>query len=273
MPSDCKFSFTKMACVAILIALGSGCARIINSSNSLVWREHEPAAGLVVLLNGIEGTHAFHQGTLAGLRAGGVKANIQVHDWTTGTPLLFLMHLQHDRFHEIASHEFAAKLSRYRDQHPATPISIVAHSGGTRIAARCIELLPINTVDKVIFVSSALSPQYPINQLSERVRTAVWNFRSSYLDTGLLACGTILAGTMDNRHTVSAGMVGFNQSPCVPKLVEVPYSLSNIEHLDFGGHYGGLTYFTARDRLAPILNDAFAPSGYSSDFERHVGLR
>lgn len=259
MPSDYKLNFATILCVLMLIALESGCARIINSSNSVIWKDNESTAGLVVLLNGIEGTHAFHQGTIAGLKAGGVEARIEVCDWTTGMPFLFLMHLQHDRFHEAAAKDLAAKLSQYKQQQPTTSISIVAHSGGTRIAAQCVELLPINTIDKVLFVSSALAPSYPIDHVSQRVRTGVWNLQSSYIDAPLLACGTFVAGTMDNRHTISAGLVGFHRTMESTKVIDVPYTLSNVKDFDFGGHYGGLTYFTARDRLAPILNAGLRP--------------
>jgi hypothetical protein len=50
--------------------------------------------------------------------------------------------------------------------------------------------------------------EFDVERLLNRTTAGIWNFYSA-LDLPTVGLGTMLFGTMDRRHTVSAGALGF----------------------------------------------------------------
>ena len=72
--------------LAVILLATSGCARMINFQSA-----ERRDQGYTLVLTGIEGAHIAHAGFVGGLKSGGVPSEIEVVDWTTGSPALMLV--------------------------------------------------------------------------------------------------------------------------------------------------------------------------------------
>jgi pimeloyl-ACP methyl ester carboxylesterase len=256
---DCwRVRLIRLCLLACLLA-GQGCARMMN-----VHSVDRQSRGYTLVLNGIEGAHVGHAGFVTGLKSGGVDSEIEVVDWTTGTPALMLMHLRHETRNRHQAEQIAAKIVQYQDQHPGRPVNLVGHSGGGAMVLLTLEALPSNRrIDSAILLAAAISPDYDLRPALQKVDRGLWNYSSFAGDSVLLVAGTTAFGTVDGRHTISAGAVGFRLPPDASeadrqlyrdKLFERPYRPQMALSGNLSDHYGPMNPLFARNELAPILN-------------------
>jgi hypothetical protein len=80
-----------------------------------------------------------------------------------------------------------------------------------------------------------------------------------------LVAGTLALGTIDRRHTASAGAVGFrvsrdltpeNQLLYETRLHQEPYRIEMARSFNLGGHFGPVNRRFVARWVAPRLNDA-----------------
>lgn len=252
-----------LAALCCLIPL-VGCARFINFKSA-----ERRDQGYTLVLPGIESAHLGHASLVAGLKSGGVPSEIEVVDWTTGTPALMLVHLRASSRNRRQAEQIAAKIVAYQDEHPGCPVNIIGHSGGGGIALMALEALPEDRqVDSAILLAVAVSPGYDLTPVLTKVERGIWNY-SSLGDAGLLAVGTTAFGTIDGKHRPAAGAVGFGVSAeagaaerrlYAEKLFERPYRPHMALNGNLSNHFGSLSYLFARNELAPILRGARYPN-------------
>jgi hypothetical protein len=117
-------------------------------------------------------------------------------------------------------------------------------------------------VTSVTLLSAAVSRKFGVGRLLSRTTAGIWDFYSP-LDLPTVGIGTMLFGTMDRRHTVSAGALGFltmdhdSMSPRIPQeqgptLNQIPYQKSMARSWNFGGHFGSTNAVFVRENIAPI---------------------
>ena len=256
---------------AILISLSAsgGCAQMMNF-RSAERRDH----GYTLVLTGIEGAHVGHGGFVAGLKSGGVPSEIEIVDWTTGTPALMLVHLRASQRNQKQAEQLAAKIVQYQDEFPGRPVNLIGHSGGGGMAVLTLAALPEDRkVDSAILLAAAISPDYDLRTVLPKLDRGLWNFSSAVGDAALLVAGTTTFGTIDGKHTPSAGAVGFrlpaNASAAerqlyASKLFEQPYQTRMAINGNLSDHFGCLNPLFARNELAPILLGAQYPTGTRS---------
>lgn len=163
--------------------------------------------GLVVVLPGIEGAGRLNREICQGLYDGGVRAAVQLCDWTSSYGPLYNLRAE-GRNREKAA-EIAANIAHYRAAYPNRPVVLVGQSGGGAMAVWIVEALPQGQrVDGVIMLAASLSPQYMLDIALSKSQRGIINFYSSR-DWLLLGVGTTFVGTMDGEHTSSAGRTGF----------------------------------------------------------------
>lgn len=137
------------------------------------------------------------------------------------------------------------------------PVYLVGKSGGTRIVAGALARLPAESVERAVFLSSALSPKYDLTPALRGVRRDIVAF-SSPLDLFFLAAGTCLFRTIDRERSVSAGFVGFRMPPgadvtAYEKLRQVRWSPRLIASAHLGGHLGADNPRFLRRYVVPLL--------------------
>jgi len=249
--------------VALILVSQAGCVSAPRPSLEQKQR------AMVYVLPGIEGESRFNINIAKGLIRGGVDGAVTVHDWTTRAGSLgWFLHLADERRNRSEAIRLARRIIKYQETFPNRPVYLVAHSGGAGIALMALERLPhFASVDAVVLLAAAVSPDHNLAKALAHTRRGIWNFYSNR-DVGFLMLGTSLFGTIDRAHGPSAGAVGFS-APVdtsdeadrlyVEKLHQIPYVREMADDGNLGGH-GGWTNpgFVAR-WVAPIILDRPLP--------------
>jgi len=212
--------------------------------------------GYVIILPGIEGRSFFNRSVARGLADAGVPYGIEIYDWTYRWPL-FLYNLRSGRLHRQQARRIAERIITYRAGHPAQPVYLIGHSGGGAISLLSLEELPADlSVTGAILLGCALSPLFDLERALQRTHRGIWNV-SSIGDLLFIAFGTMLFGTVDSKHSISAGLLGFDTSDLDEslrrKLHEVPFRGEFLRTRNFAGHFGYTARPFVKQYLAPIL--------------------
>jgi pimeloyl-ACP methyl ester carboxylesterase len=224
--------------------------------------------GLVLVLPGIEGQSLLNHSIARGLADGGVRSAIEVLDWTTGIILLFLYHLRSSRRHNAQSEKIARRIVEYQREYPGRPVHLVGHSGGGAMAVFVLERLPEQVkITSAILLLAGISPAYNLARALAHVEHGIFNFHSRF-DVFFLGAGTIVAGTIDGVHTVSAGNVGFRHPANLDengialyerRLHQLPFRAAMIADFNFGGHMGVTNRVFVSRQVAPLASRGCQP--------------
>ena len=244
---------------AVLLAalLTTGCSDLSQ------YRTAERLAhGYVLILPGVEGKSWLNRSILKGLADGGVPSAIEIHDWTFGGWLTVPFNLRAEERNRGEARRIAHRIMRYQDQYPGQPVHLIGHSGGGGIAVYTLDALPSNRqITAAILLGPALAPDYDLRRAFKRTRSGIWNYYSPY-DVGFLRLGTTVMGTIDGRHTSSAGAVGFTQPWGLDRedrrlygsrLRQQGYTPKMAESGHRGGHTGWAKRSFVAEWLAPVL--------------------
>ncbi len=229
------------------------------------WPASEPTRftdGLAIVLPGVEGRGSLNRSVAQGLDDAGFPGAIVVHDWTTGFWPLFPFHLRARRRNRQQARAIADRVLAYQNAYPGRPVYLVGHSGGATIAVWVLEALPEGrTVTAAALLAPALSPGYSLATALRRVERVLWSFWSP-LDLLMLAAGTLLFGTVDGRHVVSAGCVGFSAPKAGDgeesvlyrdRLRQRRYTPTMVRQFHLGGHFGWANRVHVAETVAPLL--------------------
>lgn len=239
-----------VAASACLLLAGCGAAQPYRTAERL-------GRGLVIVFPGIEGRSGFNEAICRGLDRGGVKWAIELHDWTS--PLGPLYNLRaHERNRRSAT-EIGWRIAQYSWDYPGRKVILVGQSGGGAIAVWVAEqLLPGHKIEGIILLSASLSPEYTLDFALANSRRGIVSFHSGR-DWLFLGVGTTVTGTMDGRHTASAGQAGFKapagklSKAAYDKLFQVAWRREMAASGHSGMHLtGGAEEFVAK-YVAPLI--------------------
>jgi pimeloyl-ACP methyl ester carboxylesterase len=221
--------------------------------------------GYTIILPGVEGKSFANSNLAQGLKNAGYPGAIEIDNWTTGSFLLFPVHLRNLERNRREAWRIAQKISIYQDRYPGRPVHLIGHSGGAGVALLTLESLPPGRkVTSATLLQAAVSPQYDLSHSLSKTEAGLWNLYSP-LDFVLLGAGTSLLGTVDGRHTPAAGMIGFREqqpdksappNPDAAKLHQVKYGWRMLAKGNLGGHLGPTWIGFSHSYLAPLLAEA-----------------
>lgn len=218
--------------------------------------------GLIIILPGIEGCSAINDSIAQGLVAGQLPQAVRIIDWRRSGPWNPL-HLTTEQHNRRRARDVALMIREYQQEYPGRPVTLIGHSAGAGIALFVLEAMcPGEKIGTVILLAAAVSRTFHVQQLLDRTSRGIWNYYSS-LDLPVIGIGTLLLGTMDRRHTISAGALGFRQAgndptPSAipeslgPRLYQVPYRRDMARFWNFGGHFGWTNAAFVREHIAPL---------------------
>jgi pimeloyl-ACP methyl ester carboxylesterase len=239
--------------------LGRFCAPLVRRFRSA----DRYAEGLAIVLPGIESQSFLNHAVVWGLADGGWPGAIEIDDWTTSCTLLFLYHLRGWGRNQRQAERIAARIVAYQDEFPGRPVYLIGHSGGGAMTILILEKLPPGrTITGGILLAPAISRQYPIANALQKTDRGIWNFFSQG-DQFFLALGTWALGTLDGRHQVSAGLLGFQEPRDLSaadhqiyeqKLHQVGYTLKMASAFNLGGHFGCVNRVFVDEYIAPLLS-------------------
>jgi pimeloyl-ACP methyl ester carboxylesterase len=156
------------------------------------------------------------------------------------------------------SDELRSAIAGYRNENPHHRIYIVAKSAGTAVALNALAKLPEDTVDRVVLMSPAVSPSFPLVDSLRAVRGDVISFCSA-ADLLFLKVGTSLFGTADGIRGVAAGLRGFvvpedsSLAHQYSKLHEIHWNPSMMKLMHFGDHSGNSMPLFVKQYILPLL--------------------
>ncbi len=195
----------RSAIFALALAVLGGC------NHQPYVNDERLSRGLVVVLSGVEGRGLLNEQICRGLDRGGVEMAIENYSWAL--PGMVLYNLRSNQHHIRQADALCRRIAEYKVAHPGRPVFVIGQSGGAAIALWAAERLPMGSkVDGIVLLAPALSPKYSLQFALAHSRRGVVSFHSRG-DWVLLGMGTQIAGTMDGKHTASAGMVGFETPP------------------------------------------------------------
>ena len=234
--------------------------KLLKFDTSELANEQRRARGLTLVLSGIEGHGPFRSSLAHGL-ADTWGGAVEVFDWTTRRLFGTLGHLANHPRNRQMGERLADRIETHWRQHPETAVHLVAHSGGAAIVAFALETLAQRGVDggnggfgdrrvgTVLMLAAALSEQYDLADALEAC-DEIHSFYSP-LDVPHLVLGTLLLGTMDRVHGVSAGFQGFRVTH--EHLHQHGYQTKMARSWHWGGHMGWTNRVFAAEHLAHYL--------------------
>lgn len=233
--------------LALVLALGSGCDPLVQLNVD------KADNGLVVVLPGIDGPSLGTASVMASV-ATHTEMAVGQYNWTI--PFAMLINQRAiGRNHAMARH-LAERIVDYKAEHPGAPVYLIGHSGGTAIAVWTAEALPAGVeIEGMFLLASSLSPGYNLSRAIAKTRGQIVNVYSSH-DNALLGNGTSIIGTMDGRHSPSAGKLGFSGRGGFGyngKLVQIGWTPAMRKAGYFGDHFSVCSSAFVADYLAPRM--------------------
>ena len=240
-----------------VVSFSTGCLpeqRIVGAA------EHE-SPGVVFLVSGIGGISPLVPAAKVALPLAGVKHELREFSWQhgKGRHLRDLQDTPH--LHEKAE-DLAKEIRELHEREPNRRIYLVGHSAGTAIVIHAAEMLPPQSVERIILLSSAMSPSYNLSAALRATRGEIVSFYSQ-LDRMLLGWGTSQFGTTDRIYGPGAGLSGFKTPADLDdegkrlyeRLVQVPWTLERTLEFQSGGHHSTTTPWFLGRQVAPWLRD------------------
>ena len=168
---------------------------------------------------------------------------VQPFVWSHGYGRIIADQMGHQHIREEGK-RLAALILAHKQTHPETPIFLVAHSAGTDVVLNAAELLPPDSVERIILLAPAVSIHRDLRGGLAAARLGVDVFYSE-ADRWYLGMAVTLLGTADRHWDTAAGRVGFQPSLCGPadgplyeKLRQYPWEKGLSWTGNYGGHYG-----------------------------------
>lgn len=163
--------------------------------------------GVVITVPGIGGFDLLNFNAKIVLPHCDVPHKIESFRWNHGLGRL-LRDLQDTRHLKKKAKELAKRILKYKKADPRQPIYLIGHSAGTGLVLFTAELLPKNTLERIILLSPAVSAKYDLRPALRATRREIVSY-SSKLDGVILGWGTKQFGTVDRVYEQSAGLEGF----------------------------------------------------------------
>jgi pimeloyl-ACP methyl ester carboxylesterase len=145
----------------------------------------------------------------------------------------------------MAASRLAHLVADYRAAHPDEKIFLISHSAGAHVLLEAMNLLPPNSVDRIILMASSVSYSYDLRSALRCSRGGIDALFST--EDRLVALGSELMGTADKKQVQPAGEVGFGvPSPTHPDAGLYANLRQYRWHpgLAWTGHRGGHSGFT-----------------------------
>lgn len=213
------------------------------------------ARGIVYLLDGAGGsgfTPVVYRMSLA-------KLPYEVTHFRWGTGYGRLLSDLTDRENMLKkSRELSSSIKEYRIKNEDKKIYVIAKSAGTAVALNALSEVGENTIERVILLSPAVSPKYPLLPVLKAVRQDVVSFWSPH-DTFYLGWGTSTFGTADGIFGKGAGLTGFDvpdqheEIHHYAKLRQIKWQPQMRRYLHFGDHSGNSMPPFVKEFVLPLL--------------------
>ena len=169
----------------------------------------EGVRGVVFVAGGIGGVDPLQTWTRVVLPLAGVPHEVRIFEWTHGK-FHMLRDEQDLRYLQDRAAELADLVRAVKAEDPSRPVFLIGHSAGAALILETAAQLPPATIERMILLSTAVSPTYDLRPALRATRGELVAFYSP-LDLFMLHFGTTMFGTVDRYYVDAAGMQGFRK--------------------------------------------------------------
>jgi hypothetical protein len=217
------------------------------------------APGVLFVVGGVGGIDPLPLMAQVVFPRAGVQHEIRNFTWSHGVGQV-VRDLQDSAHLRRKGDELAEQVREVKRVQPNRPIYLLARSGGTGLAVVAAEQLGPGTVERIILLSTALSPQYDLRPALRATRGEIISFWSPH-DRMVLGLGTWFFGTVDRVYGRSAGLTGFAlppgfseaDLPLYQRLVQIRWTPRMLSCGNLGGHPGTICPLFLACEVAPWL--------------------
>jgi pimeloyl-ACP methyl ester carboxylesterase len=215
--------------------------------------------GVVFVIGGIGGLDPLNFWVPLTLPRAGVPHEVRNFPWTHGKGRI-LRDLQDLRHLLGKGAELADAVRAVKAAEPDRPVYLLAHSAGTAVALAAAEQLPPGTLERIVLLSAAVSPDYDLRPALRATRGELVTFCSPW-DLFFLSWGTSQFGTADRYYGASAGLKGFRFPPDLDeegqrlygRVVQLQWRPEQMLEFCGGLHHSPCMPHYLSSRIAPWL--------------------
>jgi pimeloyl-ACP methyl ester carboxylesterase len=215
--------------------------------------------GVVFVVGGIGGLDPLNLWVPLTLPHAGVPHELRNFPWTHGKGHL-LRDLQDTRHLLAKAGELAEAVRAIKAADPARPVYLLGHSAGAAVSLAAAEQLPPGTVERIVLLAAAVSPDYDLRPALRATRSEIVCFNSC-CDLLFLDLGTSLFGTADRVYGPSAGLTGFRPPADLDeegrrlydRVVQVPWRPDHLLQFRGGLHHSACMPLYLANFVAPWL--------------------
>jgi len=214
--------------------------------------------GVIVVVCGLGGGSALTGHVRAACQRSGLHYEVSQFHWGHGKGRFFHDLLDHNNV-KLRSVELADAILKMREEDPQRRITILAWSGGVGVALGAAEMLPDDSLDRIVLMCAACSPHYNLYEALRASRGGIVSFRC-HLDQFFLTFITATCGTIDRKYGTCAGMCGFKTPVGLAeeeadlytnRLTEIVWTPAMIRDGHAGNH---LSYMSTRFLCNQVLH-------------------
>jgi hypothetical protein len=217
-------------------------------------------SGLAIVADGVGGLDLCGTVLRHEAAAHGLVHEVRVWSWGHGFGR-WHADLTNEANRDNQAAAIAAEVMAFVVGRPTAPVFLIGKSGGTGVIVKALEQLPDASVERVVLLAPALSPNYDLTKALAAIRREIVVFWSPF-DVVVLGLGTRIFGTIDRAHTAAAGLVGFRPPgprgsappPLYAKLKQVKWNVGMAPTMYWGGHVGPDSPWFIRKYVIPLLD-------------------
>jgi len=225
----------------------------------------------IIFVQGTSGPVRWGDRQLArAMRAAECPARLVVHQWHRSRPPCYVTWNRKEyALVERAAADLARMIADIQGERPKGTVHIAAQSAGCEVVRLGLAQLPPGaSVESGIMVAPSVSPEAPLEDALAHVTRKLY-YTTSSLD-GLLAIGTWIVCSTDQKRCSSAGFTGFRPREGLDeeslrlyreRLVRVRWKPRHILDGWFGHHASGWSPRFAAKYAIAMFCDEYPPPG------------
>jgi len=216
---------------------------LLLSCTGPVQGQERQALGIVFVCDGSGDFRTVSTSLSQAIRETGLSLAVETVVWSHGYGRYIKDHVDHQN-HLVMGRSLAERVLCYRRYYPHLRIYLIGHSAGCAVVLAAAEVLPPDTVDRIVLLAPSVSPQYDLRPALASAREGIDAFVSER-DRFILGLCMRIVGTADGKRGAAAGRVGFRPAICTPtdaalygRLRQHPWQAGVLWTGHLGGHYG-----------------------------------
>lgn len=229
-----------------------------SESHRAILPPRSPPQGIVFVANGSGDFRTVSENLGQVVAQTATPLQIETVPWSHGYGRYIIDHMDHGN-QLCQGRRLAAQVLAYRKAYPNQRIYLIGHSAGSAVVLAAAELLPADSIDRIILLAPSVSTTYDLRPALCTVRRNIDVFYSDEDDV-ILGLGILIVGTADGGSRKAAGQYGFTPVVACPgdaalygKLRQHPWDPIVEWSGHDGGHYGSSHAGFLRAYVLPLL--------------------